>query len=130
MVEDFEQKLNEVFNEQSEKGVEFQIIDNEIISLFYRFIFDKLSKLYNDERIKLTEEEDNLLTKATSKWLNYRLPKFLLNHPIDFEFGLALLSVLGSKLMIIVNARKKQLDNFDFRTERERENNISEENNK
>lgn len=125
----FEQALNEILIEQKEQGSDVQIIDKEIISLFYKFIFDKLSKIYNNEKLKLTEEENNLLTTATTKWLNYRLPAFLLRNPIDFEFALALISVLGSKLIIIIN-EKREYNNSNSRKERERENNISETDNK
>lgn len=129
MSNEFLNEVNQVLNEneQQQQREQQQVfpIDNEIVRLFWNFIFEKIATHYNDERLKLTEAESDLLTNATTKWLSYRLPSLMLKYSVDFDFILAVLSVLTSKLVIIKNAKP---NNSYFGTQGTRENYIDKEN--
>ncbi|MCM8819860.1 MAG: hypothetical protein NC925_03585 [Candidatus Omnitrophica bacterium] len=122
---EFEKELKGFIETESEiSESEPEIIGEEIIGLFYEFIFSKIAEVYSDERLKLTEDERKLLATATKKWLNYRLPKFLLKYPIDFEFAVAVLSVLVPKIVIIYGKQ----NNSNTWKERARKNEPGKEN--
>lgn len=126
MSNEFLNEVNQVLNENQEQKQSI-IIDAEIIRLFWNFIFEKIALHYNDERLKLSDAESDLLTNATTRWLNYRLPSLMLKYSVDFEFALAIISVLTSKLVYIRNAKSNSSDTWSQGT---RENNIDKENHK
>jgi hypothetical protein len=126
--EDF---INQLQNEQIKKDEGFDLVDKKFISLFWNFLFSKWAQVVEDERFKLNKEEDEFLTNATVKWLNYRLPSIISKYSVDFEFIFALISVVITKLIITekisFNKDGKQ-DNSNFGTEGTGQNNISKEN--
>jgi len=126
--EDF---INQLQNEQIKKDEGFDLIDKRFISLFWNFIFSKWAQVVEDERFKLNKEEDEFLTNATVKWLNYRLPNIISKYSVDFEFIFALISVVITKLIITekINFSKDgKQDNSNIGAEGTGKNDISEKN--
>lgn len=122
MQNEFLNEVNNFFNEKQKQQETGYFVDGEIIRLFWNFVFEKFAVHFNNDKLKLSEAESDLLTSATIKWLNYRLPALMLKYSVDFEFALAILSVVSSKIIILRNAER---NNSDFRQERTGENNIN-----
>lgn len=112
--ENFENEARKILESESEKEAKSstEIIDKEFISLFWDFVFGKLSDVYNNEKFKLTKEENEFLTNATTRWLNYRLPLWIQKNSIDFEFLFAIVSVLSTKLILIKSSGIQNNNNF------------------
>jgi hypothetical protein len=125
-----EEFINQLQNEEIKKE-SFDLVDKKFVSLFWNFIFSKWAQVVEDERFKLNKEEDDFLTNATVKWLNYRLPSIISKYSVDFEFIFALISVVITKLIITekINFSKDgKQDNSNIGTEGTGENYISKEN--
>jgi hypothetical protein len=123
--EEFLSEINQNFEEEKTEEKSFPI-SKDVLKLLWSIPFDKWAEATGNEKLKLTEEEKELLATTTAEWLNVRLPQFLLKYPVDFQFALAVLSVLTSKLIAYKGGKS---DNNNSRNEGFGENYFGEGNN-
>jgi hypothetical protein len=108
--EEFLSEINQTFEDEKTEEKSFPI-SKDVLKLLWSIPFEKWSEATGNEKLKLTEEEKELLATTTAEWLNVRLPQFLLRYPIDFQFALAVLSVLTSKLIAYKQGGKSDYNN-------------------